>query len=156
MKANMNSGILRRYRWKELGLLIIPFMVLLLELVQLPIALYFQKQITSNSQQSIPISTAILPSLSYLIPVFGLIVALLLVNLLLSIFFPKADQLLLPLVGLMSGIGVLMALRLGSQVGDLSQGTRKLVWVILGLIICMATVFDLRNMKLLKRFQYTL
>ena len=155
MKANMNSGILQRYRWKELGLLIIPFMILMLELVQLPIALYFQKQITSNSQQSIPFNTAILPSFHGLIPVFGLIVAFILVNLLLSIFFPKADQLLLPLVGLMSGIGVLMALRLGLQVGDLSQGTRQLVWVLLGLIICMATVFGLRNMNWLKRYKYT-
>ena len=29
MQAKMNSGILRRYRWKELGLLIIPFMILI-------------------------------------------------------------------------------------------------------------------------------
>ena len=157
MQANMNSGILRRYRWKELGLLIIPFIILILELVQLRFALIFQSQITviTQPQQSIPISTAILPSLSYLIPVFGLIVALLLVNLLLSVFFPKADQLLLPLVGLMSGIGVLMALRLGPQVGDPLLGTRQLVWVILGLILCMATVFGLRNMNWLKRYKYT-
>ena len=89
-------------------------------MVQLPLAMHFQSQITAtaNTQQSIPFSTAILPSFRDLIPVFGLIVALLLVNFLMSIFFPKADQLLLPLVGLMSGIGVLMALRLGPDVGD--------------------------------------
>ena len=157
MQANMNPGILRRYRWKELGLLIIPFMILLLEIVQLPLAHYFETQITAtaNTQQTIPFSTAILPSFTDLIPVFGLIVALILVNLLLSIFFPKADQLLLPLVGLMSGIGVLMALRLGPQVGDPLLGTRQLVWVILGLILCMATVFGLRNMNWLKRYKYT-
>ena len=157
MQANMNSGILRRYRWKELGLLVIPFLILLLEIVQLPLAHYFETQITAtaNTQQTIPFSTAILPSFTDLIPVFGLIVALILVNLLLSIFFPKADQLLLPLVGLMSGIGVLMALRLGPQVGDPLLGTRQLVWVILGLILCMATVFGLRNMNWLKRYKYT-
>jgi len=155
MKAKMNSGIFQRYRWKELGLLIIPFMILVLEMVQLPIAHYFQTQITSNSQQSIPFSTAILPPLRDLIPVFGLIVALILVNLLLSLFFPKADQLLLPLVGLMSGIGVLMALRLGPDVGDPLLGIRQLVWVLLGLIVCMATVFGLRNMNWLKRYKYT-
>ncbi len=153
MKANMNAGIFRRYRWKELGLLIIPFVILVLEMVQLAIAQFFQTQITTNSQQSIPISTAILPSIRDLVPVpvFGLIAALVLVNLLLSIFFPKADQLLLPLVGLMSGIGVLMALRLGPDVGDSLLGTRQLVWVIL----CMATVFGLRNMNWLKRYKYT-
>ena len=160
MQAKMNSGILRRYRWKELGLLLIPFLILVLEMVQLPIAQYFQSQITTNSQQtnsqqSIPFSIAILPSFHDLIPVFGLIAALILVNLLLSIFFPKADQLLLPLVGFMSGIGVLMALRLGPDVGDPLLGIRQLVWVILGLIICMATVFGLRNMNWLKRYKYT-
>ncbi len=160
MKAKMNAGIFRRYRWKELGLLIIPFMILMLEMVQLPIAHYFQTQITTNSQQSIPLSTAILrtailPSFRDLISVFGLIVALIIVNLLLSIFFPKSDQLLLPLVGLMSGIGVLMALRLGPDVGDASLGVRQLVWVLLGLIICMATVFGLRSMNWLKRYKYT-
>src|SRR5690348_18434308 len=118
MQANMNTGFLRQYRWKELGLLIIPFLILLLEMAQLPLANYFQTQIIANTQQSIPFSTAILPTVQDLIPVLGLIVALLLVNLLMSIFFPKADQLLLPLVGLMSGIGVLMALRLGPAVGD--------------------------------------
>jgi cell division protein FtsW (lipid II flippase) len=155
MKANMNTSIFRRYRWKELGLLIIPFMILVLEMFQLPIAHYFQTQITANSQQNIPLSTAILPSFRDLIPVFGLIVALILVNLLLSIFFPKADQLLLPLVGLMSGIGVLMALRLGPDVGDPLLGIRQLVWVLLGFIICMGTVFALRNMNWLKRYKYT-
>jgi cell division protein FtsW (lipid II flippase) len=155
MKAKMNSGILHRYRWKELGLLIIPFLILVLEMIQLPLAHQFQLQITANNQQSIPFSTAILPTFHDLIPVFGMIAALIAVNLLLSIFFPKADQLLLPLVGLMSGIGVLMALRLGPDVGDLLLGTRQLVWVILGLIICMATVFGLRNMNWLKRYKYT-
>src|SRR6266699_1997342 len=74
MKANMNAGIFRRYRWKELGLLIIPFVILVLEMVQLAIAQFFQTQITTNSQQSIPISTAILPSIRDLVPVpvFGL------------------------------------------------------------------------------------
>lgn len=155
MHAKMNSGILRRYRWKELGLLVVPFLILVLEMVQLPLAQHFQSQITANTQQSIQFSTAILPSFHDLIPVFGLIIALILVNLLLSIFFPKADQLLIPLVGLMSGLGVLMALRLGPDVGDPLQGTRQLVWVILGFIICMITVFGLRNMNWLQRYKYT-
>jgi cell division protein FtsW (lipid II flippase) len=157
MQANMSSGILRRYRWKELGLLIIPFLILLLEMVQLPLAQQFESHVTATAttQQSIPFSTAILPSVRDLIPIFGLIVALLLVNFLMSIFFPKADQLLLPLVCLMSGLGVLMALRLGLDVGDPLQGTRQLVWVILGLIICVVTVFVLRDMNWLKRYKYT-
>src|SRR5260370_31274083 len=72
-----------------------------------------------------------------------------------SIFFPRAVQVLLPLVGLMSGIGVLMAMRLGPDVGDPLLGTRQLVWVLLGLLICVATVFGLRNMNCLERYKYT-
>ena len=48
-----------------------------------------------------------------------------------------------------------MALRLGPDVGDPLLGIRQLVWVILGLIVCMATVFGLRNMNWLKRYKYT-
>ena len=35
-----STNILRRYRWKELGLFIFPFMILLLEIIQLPLAQY--------------------------------------------------------------------------------------------------------------------
>src|SRR5438874_6682794 len=134
MQAKMNSGILRRYRWKELGLLIIPFLILVLEMVQLAIAQFFQTQIKITTNSPIPISTAILPSIRDLVPVpvFGLIAALILVNLLLSIFFTKADQLLLPLVGLMSGFGVLMALLLGPQVGYCLVRTGQWVWCVRG------------------------
>lgn len=152
--ASINPGLLRRYRWKELGLLIIPFMILLLEMAQLPIAQYYQSKVSTN-QLTIPFSTAILPSIRDLIPVLGLIAALIGMNILLSTFFPKADQMLLPLVGLMSGIGVLMALRLGPDVGDPSLGIRQLVWVLLGLVVCIATLFGLRNMNWLKRYKYT-
>lgn len=147
---------IQHYRWKELGLFIIPFMILLLGMMQLPLARYYESQINSN-QQSIPFSTSILPGISSLIPIIGLIVALALVNLLFSIFYPKADQILLPLVGLMSGIGVLMATRLQTvpQVNDPILGTRQLIWVIIGLGICIVTMFGLRKMGWLRRYKYT-
>lgn len=150
------KNILQRYRWKELGLFIIPFMILLLGMMQLPLARDYMSQINTN-QQSIPFSTSILPGISSLVPIIGLIVALALVNLLFSIFYPKADQILLPLVGLMSGIGVLMATRLQAvpQVNDPILGTRQLVWVIIGLFICIVTLFGLRNMGWLRRYKYT-
>src|SRR5258707_245572 len=152
--ASLSPGPLRRYRWKELGLLIIPFMILLLEMIQLPIAQRYQSTLRTN-QLSIPFTPAILPTIRDLIPVLGLIAALAAMNMLLSFFFPKADQVLLPLVGLLSGMGVLMALRLGHDVGDPVLGTRQLAWVLLGLLICIATLFLLRNMNWLKRYKYT-
>jgi len=131
-------------------------MILLLEMIQLPIAQLYQSTLRTN-QLSIPFTPAILPTIRDLIPVLGLIAALAAMNMLLSFFFPKADQVLLPLVGLLSGIGVLMALRLGPEprVGDPMLGTRQLAWVLFGLLICIATLFLLRNMNWLKRYKYT-
>src|ERR1700694_5082956 len=143
--ASQTQNILRRYRWKELGLFIIPFMILLLAMIQLPLAQYYENQLNMNNQ-SVPFTLAVLPSVHALIPILGLIAVLLVVNILFSFFFPKADQVLLPLVGLMSGIGVLMATRLGpdlNPVPDPNLGTRQLVWVLLGLSVCIATLFIL-------------
>ena len=151
-----SSNILRRYRWKEFGLFIIPFMILLLEVIQLPLAQYYENTIR-NTSQPIPFSTAILPTVSDLVPVLGLIALLVGVNLLLSFIFPRADQVLLPLVGLLSGLGVLMATRIGNSptIGDPTLGTRQLLWVLLGLVICVVTLVGLRNMNWLQRYKYT-
>jgi cell division protein FtsW (lipid II flippase) len=92
-----------------------------------------------------------------LIPVLGIIAAFLVINIILSIFFPKADQVLVPLVGLLSGIGVVMALRIGPNLrpADPTLGTHQLVWVLLGLAVFLATIFVLRNMAWLQRYKYT-
>jgi cell division protein FtsW (lipid II flippase) len=151
--ASVSPRGLRRYRWRELWLLIIPFMILVLEMAQL---LIVQSHQSSLHQSNIHTNQLSIPfTVHDLIPVFGLIAALFAMNFLLSIFFPRADQVLLPLVGLMSGIGVLMAMRLGPDVGDPLLGTRQLVWVLLGLLICVTTVFSLRNMNWLERYKYT-
>src|SRR5579883_1120499 len=154
-----SSGIgqrVRRYRWKELGLFIIPFMILLLEIIQLPLAQFYEQKI-STSPQPIPFTRDILPTISQLLPILGLIALLLLVNIILSFTFPRADQMLLPLVGLLSGLGVLMVTRLGDSptIGDPTLGTRQLLWVLLGLVICVGTLAIVRNMHWLERFKYT-
>ena len=149
-------NLLQRYRWKEFGLFIIPFMILLLGMIQLPLSRYYETEI-NKGQNAIPFSTAILPTVSALIPIIGLIVALVLINVVFSFFYPRADQILLPLVGLMSGIGVLMATRLQivPAIGDPILGSRQLLWVIIGLIVCLITLFGLRSMGWLRRFKYT-
>src|SRR5260370_33615471 len=91
-------------------------MILLLEMIQLPIAQRYQSTLRTN-QLSIPFTPAILPTIRDLIPVLGLIAALAAMNMLLSFFFPTADQLLLPLVGLLSCIGVVRAGPPGPQWG---------------------------------------
>ncbi len=148
MAASRSPGMFRQYRWTELGLLIVPFLILLLEMSQLLLA---------NVDQTSSLSTRNLPTVQGLIPALGLIAALLLANVIMSIFFRKADQMLLPLVGLLSGIGVLMATRLGPDLNppDPAEGSKQLVWVLLGIIICLSTLFALRNMNWLARYKYT-
>ncbi len=98
-----------------------------------------------------------------MIPVFGLIAALLVANIVMSIFFRKADQLLLPLVGLLSAIGILMATRLGPNIAVFRKnaayaatyGPKQLIWVLIGLTLCLATLFILRNINWFERYKYT-
>lgn len=147
----------QKYRWTELALLILPFLMLLLEMSQL---------LLENTDQQLSLSRAKLPPLQGLIPILGLIGALFATHLVLNLFFRKADQMLLPLVGLLSGLGVLMATRLGPDVvrayvngvvyHDPTLGTRQLIWTLLGLGIFLTTMFVLRNLYLLERFKYTI
>ncbi len=140
------SSVLRRYRWKELGLLIIPFMIMILGVTQLLLA-------NADPQSSLSIKN--LPTLQGLIPAFGLIGGLLLLNIVFSIFFRSTDQMLLPLVGLLSGIGVLMATRLGPDVGDAALGSRQLLWVLLGFVVCIGAFLLARRVDGLAYFRYS-
>jgi cell division protein FtsW (lipid II flippase) len=146
--------MIKNYRWKELGLFIIPFIILLLIMFQLPLAQYYETKLQTNTQQQIPLTLSILPTIHDLIPILGLILALFAVNVIISFFFPKTDQILLPLVGLMSGIGVMMATRLGPDVGDPNLGTRQLIWVLVGLVAFLFTLFSLRRMGWLRNYKY--
>src|SRR5579859_4174400 len=129
--AARSQGVFGRYRWTEFGLLIIPFLILLLAMSQLLLA-------NANTDLTTPLGNKYLPPLQGLIPVLGLIAVLFGVHLTLSIFFRKTDQVLFPLVGLLSGIGVLMATRLGPDICiklktgqlacDTNLGSRQLLW----------------------------
>jgi cell division protein FtsW (lipid II flippase) len=146
--VSRSPGMLQRYRWRELGLFIIPCLLFLLAITQLFLA---------NIDPRSSLNTRNLPTIQGLIPVIGLIAAFLTVHVVLNLFFRKADQILLPLVGLLSGIGVLMATRLGPDLNppDPALGSRQLVWVLLGLLIFLSTLFLLRNIGWLARYKYT-
>ena len=144
----------RHYRWKELSLLIIPLVILVLEMFQLPLASYYRASIDTNSQ-TIPFSTSILPTVHDLIPILGLVVAIAVVHFLLTLFFPKADQMLFPIVALLSGLGVLMAIRNAPASSDPNLGSKQLLWVLAGLVLFLATLFGLRHMEWLRRYKYT-
>jgi cell division protein FtsW (lipid II flippase) len=145
-----------RYRLRELTLLLLPFIILLLAMTQLLLA-------GPSVDRTAQLTPKVLPTLQDITPVFGVIGALLVANIIMSIFFRKADQFLLPLVGMLSGIGVLMATRLGPNIAAYrphaasaaTYGPKQLLWVILGLTLCLATVFILRNTNWLERYKYT-
>src|SRR3989440_141795 len=143
---------IKRYRWKELGLFIIPFMIFLLAMTQLLLARSVRAGLVPTSS----LSTKNLPTVQGLIPVLGIIALFFVINVLLSFTFPRADQVLLPLAGLLSGIGVMMALRIGPNLfpPDPTLGTRQLFWVVLGLVTFLITLFGLRRIEWLKNTYY--
>src|SRR5579871_1407366 len=142
--ASLSPGGFRGYRWKEFGLLIVPFIVFLLAAIQLFLANTAPASVNAKS----------LPTIDGLIPVLGLIGAWFAINVVMTIFFRKADQVLLPLISLLSGLGVMMATRLGPDIGDATLGSKQLVWVLLGLIIFLGTMFLLRSIHWLERYKY--
>lgn len=143
---------IKKYRWQELGLFIIPFIILLIAMTQLLLARSVRAGLVPTSS----LSTKNLPTIEGLIPVLGIIATFFCINFLLSFTFPRADQILLPLVGLLSGIGVLMALRIGPNLvpASPSLGTRQLIWVVVGLVTLLITLFALRRIEWLKNTYY--
>ncbi len=154
--ASQAPGTRSRYRLRELTLLLLPFLIMLIAMTQLLLS-------GPSVDRTAQLTPKVLPALQDITPVFGVIGALLVANIIMSIFFRKADQFLLPLVGMLSGIGVLMATRLGPNIAAYrpnaesaaTYGPKQLLWVILGLILCLATIFILRNTNWLERYKYT-
>jgi cell division protein FtsW (lipid II flippase) len=144
--APRRPGIFSQFRWTELSLLIIPFILFLLSMMQL----LFANQPTGHAVKIDPLQLR-----QGLTPILGLITALFIVHIILNAFFRKADQILLPLVGLLSGIGVLISTSLGTETGNANLGTKQLLWVLIGLFVFLITMFVLRNIQLLARFKYT-
>lgn len=91
------------------------------------------------------------PSLTVLWPVVVLGLSLLVLHIAFSCLQRPPDQLLLPLAGLLTGLGLLMALRLG---GDWLL-RRQLLWAVLGTVVLGAIVFVPQVPVLLKRYHYS-
>ena len=97
-----------------------------------------------------------MPPLAAFGPAIGLIVALAVTHLLLNFFAPDADQTLLPIAGMLTAIGVLMSIRSAPYVpqGDAS-GAKQLAFVIVGLGLCILTIWGTRDLRWLRNFKYT-
>ncbi len=140
-----------RYRWRELQLLLLPSLFMLVGMVMLVLVHNSPQQVDKNN----------LPTLDSLIPALGVIGVLLATHIALTILLPRADQVLLPIVGLLSVLGVLMAIRLGPDIpppdGPIADlGTKQLIWLLAGLFLCLLTVVATRKGTLwISRYKYT-
>ena len=135
----------RHLRWTELSLLILPSLFLLVGLYELLLL----------PKLSVPISSKNLPPLDAFIPAIGLIVTLIVAHIALTIIALDVDQTLLPIAGMLSSIGVLMALRLGPDLGQDSLGSKQLIWVMGGMVLCVMTVFFTKDLTWLRKYKYT-
>ncbi len=141
----------RQYRWRELQLLLLPSLFILIGVVQLVLI--------DNSAQRVSLGN--LPTVDSLIPAMGVIGVLVATHIALCILLPTADQVLLPIVGFLSSLGVLMAVRLGPKIpppnGPVPQlGTKQLIWMLVGLFLCLLTLVATRKGTLwIKRYKYT-
>lgn len=76
-------------------------------------------------------------------------------SLLLSWRLPNADQILLPLVALLSALGMLSIRRLGTTPQYAGYSDRQLVWLAISLVVLFATIEFLPRLSSLKRYKYT-
>ena len=137
----------RHYRWTELFLLVLPALFLLVALLTL--------LVVQTSGGLVSVTKVSLPPLDAFVPAFGLIAALLGAHIVLNIIAPDADQTILPIAGTLSSIGVIMALRIGPDLGVSTLGNKQLVFVILGLVCCVGTVKLTQDLRWLRNFKYT-
>ncbi|HEU0027886.1 MAG TPA: FtsW/RodA/SpoVE family cell cycle protein, partial [Ktedonobacterales bacterium] len=132
------------YRWTELKLLALPALFMVLGLTTLLIV----------NGARIDLAARAMPPLDAFTPVIGLLLALFGAHFLLNFIAPDADQTLLPIAGMLSGIGVLMSLRLGPDLDQTSLGTKQLVFVIIGLGLCVLTVWVTGDLSRLRKYPY--
>ncbi len=138
----------RQFRWTEMWLLVIPALFVLIGLLDLLIVA------NPGVAQSLA-GQHVLPPVQAFLPAIGLIAALAGTHIMLNIIAPDADQLLLPLAGMLSAIGVIMATRLGPDIGQNDLGSKQLFWVVVGLVCCVGTVRITRDLSWVRNFKYT-
>ncbi len=149
-QAVKNVFDIRRYRWSELFLLIMPSLFILLGMLQLQLI-----SAHNNGKQFNQINLHNLPAVDLYGPQLLLIVALFATHVALSWLVPNADRTLLPIAGMLASIGVLEATRLGPDLGISNLGIKQLAWVLVGIGFCIATVWATRSTRWLRLYKYT-
>jgi cell division protein FtsW (lipid II flippase) len=141
-----------RFRGRELTLLVLVSMALVAGSVSLG-ATQLLKSAQLNGDQA-PADLIVLAAPG-LLTVY--LVALFLVHAALVLAGRRTDQILLPTMGLLGGIGLLLMIRLpqdlAGRFGGLAQ--TQLLWLVIGLVIVAGLAVAVRNDVWLRRYKYT-
>ncbi len=141
-----------RFRGRELGLLILVALALFVGAISLGATERFRAALLDGDEGPLNLTDPAEPGL--LAVYLG---ALFLVHLILVIAGRRTDQILLPTVGLLAGIGLLLMERLPQDLaGGLGGLARtQLVWLLIGLSIITGLAVAVRNDVWLRRYKYT-
>lgn len=124
-------------RGTELGLLILAAVVFAITLISLEL-----------SQDNIL-------TLDVLYLIGGFIGAFTIAHLALCFLAPHADQIMLPIVAVLNGIGLIMLARL-DLTNDGGLAVRQVIWTLVGLVLFVAVIVVLRDHRSLTRYSYIL
>lgn len=76
-------------------------------------------------------------------------------HLALSVFAPYADQIILPVVALLNGIGIVMLARIDVET-DWGMAPRQVMWTVVGVVLFVLVLAFLRDHKSLTKYSYLL
>jgi cell division protein FtsW (lipid II flippase) len=85
----------------------------------------------------------------------GLLVLFVAASVFLSWRLPSADQMLLPVVALLSAVGMLSIRRLGTDTQYAGYAERQVLWLAIGILVMVATILCLPRLDALRRYKYT-
>ena len=141
-----------RFRGRELGLLSLVGVALYVGAISLGATQRFRQSLADGEGGTVNLSEPAEPGL-----LLTYIAALFAVHLAFVLSGRRTDQLLLPAVGLLGGIGLLLMIRLpqnlAGSLGGLAQ--TQLVWLLIGLGIIAVLAVAVRNDVWLRRYKYT-
>ena len=124
-----------KFRWTELSLLILPAVFLTLGMA----ALTLSRSDLLNSSQVLAAA--------------GVLSMFMIAHLVLMWRLPNADQLLLPIVAMLTLLGLVMSARLSVLVPGLM--TRQSMWISVGLLLLIAVVVLIPDVSVFQSYKYT-
>ncbi len=124
-----------KFRWTELSLLILPAVFLMLGMAALTLS---RSDLLTNGQVLAAAAVLSMFMIAHLVLMWRL---------------PDADQLLLPIVAMLTLLGLVMSTRLSALVPGLM--TRQSMWISLGLLLLIAVVVLIPDVSMLQSYKYT-